>query len=155
MTQQVDVAHGRDIIARWCVLAEQRLEHLTELFETGRWRRYHGEREFLENIREARVAVETWRSLATREASLDNSAIDLSWLGRGRAPREREMMRDQPSRVVPPPAAISDPAPASSGSIVPAARDLRAEIADSVVAMGLTPDIAEMERRYPLLHNVL
>ncbi|MGH6643223.1 MAG: TIGR03809 family protein, partial [Bradyrhizobium sp.] len=78
----VDLARGRNIVSRWCSLAEQRLEYLTELFETGRWRRFHTEREFLENIQEAKAAVELWRSLETREASLDNAAIDLSWLGR-------------------------------------------------------------------------
>ena len=37
---------------------------------TGRWRRYHGERAFLENIQEAKMAVEDLaRNLATREAS--------------------------------------------------------------------------------------
>src|SRR5258708_11820729 len=80
MTQRVDAARGQEILDRWCALAEQRLEHLTELFETGRWRRYHSELSFLENIQEAKTAVETWRSLATREASLDNSAVDISWL---------------------------------------------------------------------------
>ena len=82
MAQRTDLAHGRDLVARWCVLAEQRLEYLTELFETGRWRRFHSEVAFLENIREAKDAVETWRGLLTREASLDNSPIDISWLGR-------------------------------------------------------------------------
>src|ERR1700704_5654111 len=80
MAQRVDVARGQEILNRWCALAEQRLDHLTELFETGRWRRYHSELSFLENIQEAKNAVETWRSLATREASLDNSAVDISWL---------------------------------------------------------------------------
>ena len=50
MTHRADVARGRDIVARWCNLAERRLEYLTELFETGRWRRFHSERAFLENI---------------------------------------------------------------------------------------------------------
>src|SRR5262245_21343979 len=79
-----DVARGRDIVARWCKLAERRLEYLTELFETGRWRRFHTEREFLENIQEAKAAVATWRDLLSREASLENTAIDLAWLGRRR-----------------------------------------------------------------------
>ncbi|MCC8966792.1 TIGR03809 family protein, partial [Bradyrhizobium sp. Pear76] len=83
MTHRTDVARGQEIVARWCSLAEQRLEHLNELFETGRWRRYHSEQAFLENVREARAAVDIWRELLTREASLDNSPIDLSWLGRG------------------------------------------------------------------------
>jgi uncharacterized repeat protein (TIGR03809 family) len=50
MTLHADVARGRNVVARWCNLAERRLEYLTELFETGRWRRYHTERAFLENI---------------------------------------------------------------------------------------------------------
>ena len=82
MTHRLDVAQRRNTVARWCALAEQRLEHLTELFETGRWRRYHSEVAFLENIREAKAAVETWRDLSSREASRDNSAIDMSWLHR-------------------------------------------------------------------------
>ncbi|QQO12901.1 TIGR03809 family protein [Bradyrhizobium diazoefficiens] len=56
---------SRDIAARWCALAEQRLEHLSEMFETGRWRRYHSEIAFLENIQEAKLAVQTWRALST------------------------------------------------------------------------------------------
>lgn len=60
-----DVAIGRDVAARWCALAEQRLVHLSEMFETGRWRRYHSEIAFLENIQEAKLAVQTWRALAT------------------------------------------------------------------------------------------
>ena len=34
------------------------------MFETGRWRRYHSEIAFLENIQEAKRAVQTWRALA-------------------------------------------------------------------------------------------
>src|ERR1700692_2030597 len=100
MTHQLDVARGGDVIARWCDLAEQRLNYLTELFETGRWRRYHSELAFLENIQEAKSAGEIWRDLATREASRDNSAVDISWLGRSRAslpPGERS--RDQVHRL--------------------------------------------------------
>src|SRR5580765_5635726 len=81
MAHPADVARGRNIVARWCNLAERRLEYLTELFETGRWRRFHTERDFLDNIREAKAAVETWRDLLSREAYCDNRAIDMSWLG--------------------------------------------------------------------------
>lgn len=35
------------------------------MFETGRWRRYHSEIAFLENIQEAKRAVQAWRALAT------------------------------------------------------------------------------------------
>src|SRR3977135_4637867 len=95
MAQRVDVARGQEILNRWCALAEQRLDHLTELFETGRWRRYHSERAFLENIQEAKTAVETWRNLLTREASRDNSAVDMSWLGPPQAALPRNAFRGQ------------------------------------------------------------
>lgn len=156
MTHRVDVADGRDIVARWCNLAEQRLEYLTELFETGRWRRYHSESAFLENIQEAKTAVETWRSLATREASFDNSAIDMSWLGR-KAPPRAEKLRDQKS----PPRRSEIPDISPPPAILAAAQvDLVcADDARSAPEMGHAPepvlDIAAIEQRYPLLRNAL
>jgi uncharacterized repeat protein (TIGR03809 family) len=102
MANRTDVARGREIVARWLALAEARLEHLTELFETGRWRRYHSEVSFLENIREAKRAVETWGELLRREASLDNSPIDISWLGRGHVtPLPRSALQHDPEKWVP------------------------------------------------------
>ena len=95
MASQLDVAKGREIVARWHHLAEQRLNYLTELFDSGRWRRFHSEEAFLENVREAKVAVEAWRDLLSREASRDNRPIDLSWLGRSRtAPPQNKFRRD-------------------------------------------------------------
>jgi uncharacterized repeat protein (TIGR03809 family) len=64
MTHRLDIAHSRALSARWCTLAEKRLEHLTELFESGRWRRYYSEHSFLENIQEAKFAVKNWRALS-------------------------------------------------------------------------------------------
>jgi len=68
MTHRNGVADGRDLGLnfgpRWRLLAERRLEHLTELFESGRWRRYYSERAFLENIQEAKAAVALWRDLS-------------------------------------------------------------------------------------------
>src|SRR5438045_4026632 len=50
-------------VSRWRKLAEQRLEHITELFVTGRWQRYFSERDFLEMVRQSKDAVATWRRL--------------------------------------------------------------------------------------------
>ena len=44
-------------IPRWRKLAEQRLEHVTDLFVTGRWRRYFSEKDFLELVRQSRDAA--------------------------------------------------------------------------------------------------
>lgn len=57
----------RKFVQRWAVLAEQRLNYLTELFESGRWRRFHTEADFLDNIQEAKDSAERWRALANGE----------------------------------------------------------------------------------------
>jgi len=162
MTHRPGVAHGRDIVARWCTLAEQRLEYLTELFETGRWRRFHSEVAFLENIREAKSAVETWRDLSLREASRDNSAVDV--LGRiGQTTRPRgKTVRDQARR--PSPAPIAEPSPRPIVVMSAKTDRVSSDEAPSVPAME-TPalggvaerlsDIDAIERRYPLLRNAL
>ena len=160
MTHQLDVAGGRDVVARWCALAERRLEYLTELFETGRWRRFHSELAFLENIQEAKAAVETWRDLSTREASRDNTAIDMSWLVRtGAALPRGESWRDR-AHLAQPKAAGSSTEPPPGISIVPKADPVGVEEAFSAQAMDdnpteLTPDVAAIAARYPLLRNAL
>jgi uncharacterized repeat protein (TIGR03809 family) len=173
MTHRTDVARGRDVIARWCALAERRLEYLTELFETGRWRRYHGDGAFLENIQEAKTAVEIWRELSTREASRDNFAVDISWLGRTRATRAMlpsgETSREWVHRFQPQ-AAQSPAEPVLRDVLVAAKPDhVYSETVRSApepdapalepsldpVVDRLTRDIAAIAERYPLLRNAL
>jgi uncharacterized repeat protein (TIGR03809 family) len=165
MTHRLDVARGRNIVARWCALAEQRLEYLTELFETGRWRRFHSETAFLENIREAKAAVETWRDLLTREASADNSAIDMSWLSRVAPPRQAIPTPARRPALAP----ITQPSPrpivvrsADVGRIgsdeAPSAPLMAAPVMAAPAldnTMDLLLDIDAIERRYPLLRNAM
>jgi uncharacterized repeat protein (TIGR03809 family) len=167
MAHPADVARGRNIVARWCNLAEQRLEHLTELFESGRWRRYHTELEFLENIQEAKAAVETWRDLLNREASLENTAIDLTWLGRRRTtPLPRDTGYRQPVvHLKPVPAPIAATPPREIPADVLVALESRLAVADDAPSvrgapvldeMPLQPlDLDTMKERYPLLRNAL
>jgi len=167
MTHRADVGRGRDIVARWCNLAEQRLEHLTELFETGRWRRYHSEHAFLENIQEARAAVEIWRSLEMREASLDNTAVDLAWLGRPRSTLPRGDSLPAPvQRLQPPPAQTpAEPLPRDvPGDVLAAPEGVLGgsveapSVPDAPRLDDLPParlDIEVMQERYPLLRNAL
>jgi len=49
------------------MLAERRLEHMSVLYETGRWRRYFTEERFLSIIRESTEAVERWRQIAPEQ----------------------------------------------------------------------------------------
>jgi uncharacterized repeat protein (TIGR03809 family) len=171
MAHPADVARGRNIVARWCNLAEQRLEYLTELFETGRWRRYHTELEFLENIQEAKAAVETWRDLLSREASLENTAIDMAWLGRRRTapllltplPRD-EGFRQPVVQLQPKPAPVAAP-PRDIPADVLVALESQLFVADEAPsvpdALALDEmqfpalDLDAMKDRYPLLRNAL
>jgi uncharacterized repeat protein (TIGR03809 family) len=143
---------GRDIVARWCILAEQRLEYLTELFETGRWRRYHSELAFLENIQEAKCAVEIWRGLSTREAPRNNSAVNIPWLGRVRAtPARSEGWREHAHRLQPQSAQLAAEPPPHPVSIPDQAeRDLATENNPQPLL-----DVATIQERYPVLRNAL
>nr|QDF36874.1 TIGR03809 family protein [Bradyrhizobium symbiodeficiens] len=96
------VVAGRDVAARWCALAEQRLQHLSEMFETGRWRRYHSEIAFLENIQEAKRAVETWRALATGADVAEAAASVTPAIGWSPATMPRVFPREQQAQIVQP-----------------------------------------------------
>jgi uncharacterized repeat protein (TIGR03809 family) len=158
MVAQLDAARGREIVARWCALAERRLEYLTELYEMGRWRRYYNERGFLAEIREAKEAVQTWRGLLSREASSDNRSIDLSWLGRPRTAvpaaepwcdlvhlaKAAEIVRDaRAGRPVHPEEEVVD------------ARETPAVPSTSEAIRALVPELATIATRYPQLRNAL
>jgi hypothetical protein len=160
MTHRLDVARGRDTVARWCAFAEQRLEYLTELFETGRWRRYHSEVAFLENIQEAKTAVETWRDLAMREAARNNSAVDATSLVSAGAglPRE-DALPNQVGPSSPPPAEIPVHSLACDVSIAGPADHVSSDEAPSAPDMNNASELAlsleTIEERYPLLRNAL
>jgi uncharacterized repeat protein (TIGR03809 family) len=162
MTHRSDVARGREILGRWCLLAEQRLDYLTELFETGRWRRYYSDTVFLENIQEAKAAVQTWRTLLTQHGASDNSAVDSSWLD-GRKPlppRRNSIAREEIRLPLPrslqiianptPPAPRADPSlqrtPSGQVETVSTAND-------NAWRQGL--NLTAMQQRYPLLRNAL
>jgi uncharacterized repeat protein (TIGR03809 family) len=66
---------ARGLAGRWQALAEARLDHLTSLFETGRWHRFYSQAAFTENLREAEAAVETWRRLGGGEPAPVKPAI--------------------------------------------------------------------------------
>jgi hypothetical protein len=154
MTSQTDVAKGRELVTRWGNLAEQRLEYLTELFDSGRWRRFHSEEAFLENIREAKTAVETWRDLLSREGSRDNKSIDLSWLGRGRTVLPLNDFRPDPPRMTAIPIA-----PPQEVQILPEDDDVVGQrlAAGSLEEERLAAvlDLATIAARYPFLRNTL
>ncbi len=157
MTHRSDVVRGREIIERWCVLAEQRLDYLTDLFESGRWRRFHSEIAFLDNIREAKTAVETWRMLLIQEGGTDNSSVDTSWLDRRKAipPRKHTILRDELRPALP--RSLQIVADRTAPDRLEDTPSDQAELAATADDKGWEPglDLAVMQERYPLLRNAL
>jgi hypothetical protein len=146
MTHRQDAALSRDLVARWCALAEQRLDYLTAMFESGRWRRYYGELAFLENIQEAKTAVEKWRRLSAPGAAPEDPAVDIAWQA---MPSASVMVR--PAFDVPVTAekdfVAADQAPRASMVDLAALEQALNEV--------LVPALSAIEQRYPLLRNAL
>jgi uncharacterized repeat protein (TIGR03809 family) len=71
MTNSDNADQGRGVVVRWRLLAERRLNHLIELYESGRWRLYHREAEFLDMVQEARAALKAWETLAPPDGGRD------------------------------------------------------------------------------------
>ena len=142
MTHRLDVGCGQLLAGRWQRLAEQRLEYLTELFENGRWRRYYSERAFLENIREAKAAVGSWRNLSRGPGEIGRS-IEIP---------QRSQMQAMPGAGV---AAEAEFAASDEVHSAPAVDLLALEQALQALIETAVPavDTAAMEQRYPLLRN--
>jgi uncharacterized repeat protein (TIGR03809 family) len=140
MTHRRDVAHRPDLVARWCTLAEQRLEYLTELFKNGRWRRYYSDVAFLENIQEAKTMVALWRDLSTGQAARGENVRPAILEVKPRsapivvdAPREVQLAA--PVELVRPSEAAAVPAPETRENV--------------------PPGFELMRERYPLLRNLV
>ncbi len=71
------------------------------MFETGRWRRYHSELAFLENIQEAKRAVQTWRAIATGGDVAAAAASVTAAFGWSPATLSRPAPREQAQTVQP------------------------------------------------------
>jgi uncharacterized repeat protein (TIGR03809 family) len=65
---------GRSLVVRWRILAQKRLDHLIELYESGRWKLYYDEPEFLALIQETRSALKVWHELAPPDSQFDKPA---------------------------------------------------------------------------------
>lgn len=74
MSDPSDSERGRNLIARWRILARRRLDHLVELYQSGRWKLYHEEAEFLKMVQEARSALASWEALAPPDPVQDKVA---------------------------------------------------------------------------------
>ena len=56
-----------DITRRWRELAERRRIHFVELYDSGRWKRYYNESEFVAQMHEVVAQSDAWTRLSGSE----------------------------------------------------------------------------------------
>jgi uncharacterized repeat protein (TIGR03809 family) len=145
MTHGFGVAHDPVVVARWCALAEQRLDYLTELFNNGRWRRYYSHTAFIENIKEAKAMVAHWRALSTPGYVPEQpTPILMTDLKPVVVP---DVVEAAPSEIEF--AAAGEAAPANEAVAAPAQQMLDPETPDKMPA-----PTDQMQDRYSLLRNL-
>jgi len=112
------------------------------MFETGRWRRYHSEIAFLENIQEAKRAVQTWRALATGADVAEAAASVIPAFGWSPATMPRVFPREQQAQTVQPKAVHIAPETAVPVRLEPKP-DVLAEVTDVPIApLSVPPAMA-------------
>jgi uncharacterized repeat protein (TIGR03809 family) len=57
------------VALRWRDLAERRRSHFVELYESGRWKHYYSEADFVQRMREVVAAAEEWEKLVSRQTA--------------------------------------------------------------------------------------
>lgn len=107
------------------------------MFETGRWRRYHSEIAFLENIQEAKLAVQTWRALATGGDVAEAAASVTPAFGWSPATMPRVFPREQQAQTMQPKAVHIAPETAVPVRLDPTP-DVLAEITQAPLAAPAT-----------------
>jgi len=57
-----------EVAHKWRALTERRRAHFVELYQSGRWKHYYSEEQFLYRMREAVALSERWAEIAPRPA---------------------------------------------------------------------------------------
>jgi len=66
MSKRVQPGPFDSLSHRWHALAERRRAHFVELYDSGRWKHYYTEEQFVIEMREAVKAAEEWERIASR-----------------------------------------------------------------------------------------
>ena len=59
---------------KWRDLAERRRAHFVELYQSGRWKHYYTDQQFLLRMREAIVVANRWAEIAPRPEDFREAA---------------------------------------------------------------------------------
>jgi uncharacterized repeat protein (TIGR03809 family) len=55
---------SEEIVHKWLALAERRRAHFVELYDSGRWKRYYSESDFVAQMRDTVALADTWARLS-------------------------------------------------------------------------------------------
>jgi uncharacterized repeat protein (TIGR03809 family) len=66
MSKRVQPGPFDSLSHRWHALAERRRAHFVEMYDSGRWKHYYTEEQFVIEMREAIKAAEGWERIAKR-----------------------------------------------------------------------------------------
>jgi uncharacterized repeat protein (TIGR03809 family) len=69
MDDKLQLRSTEDLARRWHALAERRRQHFAELYDSGRWRKYYREQNFLSQMRETARMAEAWDRVARAQAA--------------------------------------------------------------------------------------
>jgi hypothetical protein len=63
------------VALKWRDLAERRRGHLMDLYESGRWKHYYSDTEFLDELRQAVAIAQRWARIALQSEELASPAL--------------------------------------------------------------------------------
>jgi uncharacterized repeat protein (TIGR03809 family) len=69
MNNKLQLRGTLDIARRWHALAERRREHFADLHDSGRWRKYYREHNFLTQMHETTRMTDAWARVVRADAA--------------------------------------------------------------------------------------
>ena len=75
MPREIPSAFPVETARKWLALAERRKGHLVDLYESGRWRLYYSDADFIGRLREAIRDIDRWS--ATEQVSVFAAIYDV------------------------------------------------------------------------------
>lgn len=74
MLVQPNAHPNRQLAQKWSEVAERRCAHFIELYESGRWKHYYTEAEFVVRLREVFHAADEWERLASAQSDVPKAS---------------------------------------------------------------------------------
>jgi len=64
------------VALKWRDLAERRRAHFVDLYESGRWKHYYTDQEFVDELRQAVAIAQRWAKIAPKPEELSSKPVE-------------------------------------------------------------------------------